>query len=59
MKWDLFVFGLLLIGLNIVGALALLIGLLITIPTTMIAVASVYRKLLDQPEMTPVELNSA
>ena len=43
--WNLFLFGLVLLGLNILGALALLIGLLWTIPTTSIAAAYVYRKL--------------
>ena len=43
--WNLFLFGLALLGLNILGALALLIGLLWTIPTTSIATAYVYRKL--------------
>lgn len=42
---DLFFFVLLLIALNIVGALALLVGLLVTIPVTFIAVALLYRKL--------------
>jgi len=44
-KWDLFGFGLLLFGINILGALALLIGLLATIPTSMVATAYVYRRL--------------
>lgn len=42
---DLFLFVLLLIVLNIVGALALLVGLLVTIPVSFIAVALLYRKL--------------
>lgn len=72
-KWNLFVFFLVIIGINIVGMLPalvgyllvytevlspifmiatpfLLIGLLITIPTTMVATAFVYRKLLAQTE---------
>ncbi len=49
-KWDLFVFGLLVGAINLLGALCLLIGLFATIPTTMVAMAFVYRKLL-----TPVE----
>ena len=44
-RWNLFVFGLLVIGLNILGAIALLIGLIATIPTSMVATAYVYRKL--------------
>jgi uncharacterized membrane protein len=49
-KWDLFVFFLLLLGINLLGALSLLIGLFATIPTTMVAWAFVYRKLLAQTE---------
>lgn len=44
--WNLFLFGSLLFLVNMVGALALGIGLLLTIPTTLIAHAFVYRKLL-------------
>jgi hypothetical protein len=44
-RWTLFGFGLLLIGLNILGALALLVGLFVTIPISMVAVAYVYRQL--------------
>lgn len=47
-KWNLFIFGLVLFGINILGALALLIGLLWTVPTSMVATAFVYRKLLSQ-----------
>jgi uncharacterized membrane protein len=43
---ELFWFGLLIVGINILGAIALGIGLLITIPTTAIAAAHVYRRLL-------------
>lgn len=43
--WNLFLFGLLLIGLNILGLLCLVIGLLVTIPVSMIASAYVYKKL--------------
>jgi hypothetical protein len=42
---SLFVFGLLCIGTNILGALALGIGLFVTIPTTVIATAHVLRRL--------------
>lgn len=44
-KWQLFLFGILLMLLNIAGVLALGIGLFLTIPTTMLASAYVYRKL--------------
>lgn len=44
-KWDLFIFDLLLGLINILGAILVLVGLLITIPLTMVAGAYVYRKL--------------
>lgn len=44
-KWDLFLFGLLLGLINIAGFLCFIVGLLATIPTSMIAYAYVYRKL--------------
>ncbi|MEK7273786.1 MAG: hypothetical protein AAB110_00885 [Candidatus Desantisbacteria bacterium] len=50
-KWNLFLFGLLLMLINLVGMLCLLIGLFVTVPITMMAVVFVYRKLLDQVEM--------
>lgn len=46
--WNLFLFVLLLIGINILGALVLFVGLLFSIPTTMLAAAFVYRKLASQ-----------
>lgn len=42
---DLFFFVLLLIALNILGALALLVGLLVTIPVSFVAITLLYRKL--------------
>ncbi len=42
---NLFLFMLLIIGINILGAIALLVGLLITIPVSFIAVTLLYRKL--------------
>lgn len=42
---NIFLFALLLIALNILGAIALLVGLLITIPVSFIAVSLLYRKL--------------
>jgi uncharacterized membrane protein len=53
-KWDLFLFGLLILGINILGFLALVIGLFATIPTSMVAIAYVYRKLLAQAEVATV-----
>lgn len=52
-KWDLFLFGLLLTGINLLGVLCLLVGLFATIPTTMIATAFVYRTLKVQTEIVP------
>lgn len=42
---NIFLFELLLVGINILGALALLVGLLVTIPLSFIAVTLLYRKL--------------
>ncbi|MCD6385224.1 hypothetical protein J7M23_05540 [Candidatus Sumerlaeota bacterium] len=47
-KWDLFLFGLLLGLINLLGALCLVIGLFATVPTTMVAWAYVYRELSAQ-----------
>ena len=47
-KWNLFLLGLLLGLINILGFLCLVIGLIITVPLAMIAEAYVYRKLLSQ-----------
>ena len=44
--WNLFLFGLLLILINLAGVIALVVGLLLTVPLTMVAGAYVYRKLL-------------
>lgn len=46
-KWNLFLFWILLALINILGALCLLVGLLITVPLSMVATAYVYRKLLS------------
>jgi len=51
-KWDLFAFGVVVFLFNLAGAIALGIGLLITIPTSLIALAYVYRKLNGEP-VTP------
>jgi len=47
-------FDLLLGLINLLGAICLLIGLFATIPTTMVATAFVYRKLLAQIEVAQV-----
>ena len=52
-KWNLLGFGSVLFCINIVGVLALFIGLFATIPLTMMATAFVYRKLLSQTEAIP------
>lgn len=52
-RWNLFLFGLVLFGVIIVGALALLIGLLWAVPTAMVAAAFVYRKLLGATALAP------
>jgi len=43
--WNMFLLGVLLCGINILGTMALLIGLLVTIPLSFLAVAHVYRQL--------------
>jgi uncharacterized membrane protein len=47
-KWDLFIFGILLGIINLMGFLCLLVGLFVTIPMTMVATVFVYRKLLPE-----------
>lgn len=44
-RWDLFIFGLALVGIIILGALALGIGLFAAIPVVWLATAFIYRKL--------------
>ncbi len=43
--WQLFIFFIMLAVLNILGALAFMVGLFLTIPVSVLAVAHVYRKL--------------
>ncbi len=47
-KWDLFLFAILLGIINLMGFLCLLVGLFVTIPITMVAMAFVYRELLPE-----------
>ena len=47
-KWNLLFFGILLGFINILGVLALFIGLFVTTPVTMLATAYVYRTLVSQ-----------
>jgi uncharacterized membrane protein len=49
--WNLFLFYILLGLINLLGFLALIIGLFWAIPTTILAEAFVYRKLLSQSEL--------
>ena len=49
-KGELLVFMLLLVGINILGLIVIFIGLLATIPLSMVAVAFVYYKLLAQTD---------
>ncbi len=44
-RWNLFLLGLALLGINILGACALLVGLIVTIPISTIAVIHAYRTL--------------
>jgi uncharacterized membrane protein len=44
-KVQLFLFGLALIGLNILGLLALVVGIVVSVPVTWLAVTHAYRKL--------------
>lgn len=45
MKWELFLLMLLMLVLNLVGALLLLVGLLVTIPVSLLAIVGAYRLL--------------
>jgi len=47
-KWRLFLFALALIGLNLLGLLLLLVGILFTVPVTWLAVTHAYRTLASQ-----------
>ena len=49
-KWKLLGFGIVIALINIVGAMCLVVGLFVTVPTTLLAYSSVYRKLLSQTE---------
>ncbi len=48
-KWDVFVLDLAFMGINLLGLLACFVGLFATVPTTMVAMAYVYRRLLAAP----------
>jgi len=55
-KWKLLGFGLLCMLINWLGAIVLVVGLSVTIPTTLLAYACVYRKLLEQTESAQVTI---
>lgn len=44
-KWQLFLLGLVLVALNFVGVLALVVGVFVTVPITLLAFAHAYRTL--------------
>jgi uncharacterized membrane protein len=52
-KWQLLGFAFVIVGINILGFLCLFIGLFATVPTTLMAYAFVYRKLVGQTESAP------
>lgn len=52
-KWSLLLWGIVLAAVNLLGVLALFVGLLWTIPTTLVASTYVYRKLLAQTNLAP------
>lgn len=55
-KWDLFLFGLLLTCIDLLGLLCLGIGLFAAIPTTIIARAFVYRRLESQLDVSQASI---
>lgn len=55
-KWDLLLFGLLLFGINLIGAIPFFLGWFVTIPTTMIAMAFVFRKLLSETDIPKTDV---
>ena len=57
--WQLFLFMLSLLLLNLIGLIALVIGLLVTIPVSLISVAYVYKKLSGALEPVVVVPNEA
>ena len=54
-KLDLLWLGIVLFAVNLLGALVVFVGLLITIPVTMVAMGYVYRKVLGQTPMMPTK----
>ncbi len=56
--WHLFTFALLLALINVAGLLALTVGLLVSAPVSILSVAFVYRKLMNQHQLAPVSPSS-
>lgn len=52
--WDLFLFILVLVLINIVGAIPFGLGLLVTLPVSILAFAHVYKKIDKSDDMAPV-----
>lgn len=50
-KWDLFLLNILLLGIALLGLLALVVGIFVALPVIMLATAFVYRKLLEQSKI--------
>jgi uncharacterized membrane protein len=55
-KWDLLLFGLLLFCINLLGLLCLVVGLFVTVPTTMLAYTFVYRRLESQLDVSQTSI---
>lgn len=53
-KWNLLGFGLLMCVINVLGALALMIGLFVTVPISLMAAVHVYRKLESRLNQTVI-----
>lgn len=49
-RWDLFLLGLALFGINILGALALFVGLFVSLPVSVLAMVHAYRVLDGMPQ---------
>ena len=56
-RWNLFIFALLLVALNLLGLAALGVGLFVTIPISALAVVHVYRWLLEPKKEYTVEVS--
>ena len=56
-RWNLFIFGLIVFFLNIVGAMFFGVGLLVTVPVSALATVHVYRWLLEPPEDRGIEVS--